>query len=122
MPYLSNSIKNGHILSRKITKQLLDAFMKISVKLVLAFLFVAAIAATIGVIGINRIPVIKKADSFSFERVAVPLNQLGQLRESCQLRRVAIIYMLRSSSEADIKRYCAMAETQTASLATTSEA
>ncbi len=96
--------------------------MKISAKLVLAFLFVAAIAATIGIIGINRIQVIKTADTYLFERVAVPLNQLGDLRESYQLRRVAILYMLRSSTEADIERYYAAAESQTASLAATSEA
>ena len=91
--------------------------MKISTKLVFGFLFVAAVAATIGFIGINRIEVIKEADLFLFERVAVPLKELGDLRESYQLRRVAILYMLRSAAAADIDRYYADAEAHTGSLA-----
>jgi methyl-accepting chemotaxis protein len=91
--------------------------MKISTKLVSGFLFVAAVAATIGFIGINRITVIKDADEFLFERVAVPLKELGDLRESYQLRRVSILYMLRSATETDIDRYYADAESHTGSLA-----
>lgn len=90
--------------------------MKLTAKLLAGFISLAMITALVGVLAINRIQAIADAGTHLYEHIAVPLNHIGQLRESYQLRRVAVLYMLRSTTDQDIDNYYKQAEEQNRAL------
>jgi methyl-accepting chemotaxis protein len=62
--------------------------LKIANKLIIAFLFVAAIAGIIGYVGISNIDKIDKADEKLYARMTVPISQLGEIHQTFQRVRV----------------------------------
>jgi methyl-accepting chemotaxis protein len=62
--------------------------LKISVKLLSAFVIVAAIAAIIGVFGVKEIKMIDDADTKLYEKITVPLSDLGDISTAFQRQRV----------------------------------
>lgn len=62
--------------------------LKISVKLLSAFILVAAIAGIIGVIGVQKIHQIDAADTKLYEKITVPLNDLAEIATAFQRVRV----------------------------------
>ncbi|HJW33260.1 MAG TPA: methyl-accepting chemotaxis protein, partial [Holophagaceae bacterium] len=64
--------------------------LKLGTQLISAFLVVAAIAAAIGIIGSRSLKTIDEADTFMYEKTAVPLGQMALLVGSWQETRVHI--------------------------------
>jgi methyl-accepting chemotaxis protein len=62
--------------------------LKISVKLLSAFIIVAIIAGIIGVVGIVELKVIEEADSKLYEKITVPIGQLQDVSTFFQRIRV----------------------------------
>ena len=62
--------------------------VKLASKLIGGFVLVAAIAALIGVIGIGKLRVIDAADTLLYEKMLVPVNQLGEMSTFFQRQRV----------------------------------
>ncbi|HIJ94801.1 MAG TPA: HAMP domain-containing protein [Desulfuromonadales bacterium] len=62
--------------------------LKISVKLLSAFIVVALIAAAIGYIGVTKLHQIDDADTKLYEKVTIPLSDLGDISASFQRQRV----------------------------------
>jgi methyl-accepting chemotaxis protein len=64
--------------------------IKIRTKLFASFLFVVALTAFIGYMGINRMKKITEADTKMYERITVPLNDLVDLTSAFQRIRVNV--------------------------------
>ena len=62
--------------------------MKISVKLLSAFIIVAAIAGTIGTIGVAELKKIDAADTILYEKITVPISDLGDMSTAFQRIRI----------------------------------
>ena len=62
--------------------------LKISVKLLSAFIIVAAIAGVIGAIGVQKLSQIEQADTKLYEKATVPLGQLAEFSIAFQRVRV----------------------------------
>ncbi|BCS53725.1 methyl-accepting chemotaxis protein [Geobacter sp. SVR] len=62
--------------------------LKIGTKLIVGFVAVALIAGVIGMIGISKIHQIGEADTKLYERIAVPLGDLGDISTNFQRIRV----------------------------------
>ena len=62
--------------------------LKISVKLLSAFIIVAAIAGTIGTIGVVELKKIDAADTILYEKITVPISDLGDMTTSFQRIRI----------------------------------
>lgn len=62
--------------------------LKISVKLLSAFIVVAAIAGIIGVIGVIELKKIDEADTKLYEKITIPLNDLADISTAFQRQRV----------------------------------
>ena len=61
----------------------------IKAKLVIAFLVVAAFAGLLGVVSVVNIQKMKKADTFMYQEVAVPLAGLRDITQAFLLNRVS---------------------------------
>jgi methyl-accepting chemotaxis protein len=68
--------------------------LKISTKLITGFVIVSLIAAMIGFIGILKIREIDAADTKLYEKMAVPLGEIGALATSFQRMRCNLLEML----------------------------
>ena len=64
--------------------------MKIGMKLIVAFLVIALIAAALGIFGIVSVRAIAAADTRLNGLMTVPLGQLLKMTESCQLIRINV--------------------------------
>jgi methyl-accepting chemotaxis protein len=64
--------------------------LKMGVKLIASYLILAAIAAVVGTVGIQKIRVIDAADTTLYEKMTIPLGEMGDLREKFQRQRVDI--------------------------------
>jgi methyl-accepting chemotaxis protein len=64
--------------------------MKIGMKLVVAFLLIALIAAALGIFGIVNVKAIAAADTRLNRLMTVPLGQLLKMTENCQLIRINV--------------------------------
>jgi len=64
--------------------------LKIGVKITSGFVFVALIAGIIGFIGVKEIKVIDDADTKLYEKMAVPLGQLGDIGVNFQRIRINV--------------------------------
>jgi methyl-accepting chemotaxis protein len=62
--------------------------LKISVKLLSAFIIVALIAGTIGYIGVVKLHQIDDADTKLYEKITIPLSDLGDISTAFQRQRV----------------------------------
>lgn len=62
--------------------------LKISVKLLSAFIIVAIIAGIIGTIGVIELGVIDAADTRLYEKITIPLSDLGDISTAFQMQRV----------------------------------
>jgi methyl-accepting chemotaxis protein len=79
--------------------------LKISVKLLSAFVIVAAIAGIIGAIGVVEIKKIDDADTKLYEKITVPIGQLQDVSVSFQRLRVNVRDVILSTSAEDIQKY-----------------
>ena len=62
--------------------------LKISVKLLSAFIIVAMIAGVIGYEGVTKLHEIDDADTKLYEKITVPLSDLGDISTAFQRQRV----------------------------------
>ena len=62
--------------------------IKLAPKMIGGFVLVAAIAALIGVVGITKIHTIDAADTVLYEKMTVPISQLGDMATNFQRQRI----------------------------------
>ena len=79
--------------------------MKISTKLIVAFILVTIITGIIGFIGITDIRSLNKNDTELYENMTVPITQLGQISTSFQRMRVDMRDMIIAQTPEDIADY-----------------
>ncbi|MDD2898923.1 MAG: MCP four helix bundle domain-containing protein [Desulfuromonadaceae bacterium] len=79
--------------------------LKISVKLLSAFIIVALIAGIIGTIGVREIKVIETADGKLYDNVTVPLGQLQDISVSFQRMRVNVRDVVYATNSEDRKKF-----------------
>jgi methyl-accepting chemotaxis protein len=77
--------------------------MKTGVKLIGAFVVVAAIAAAIGVFGIRGMAVINEADSQLYENMTVPIGQLQTITAAFQRSRTNLASMILAADPAAVQ-------------------
>ena len=75
--------------------------LKLSVKLLSAFIIVAIIAGVIGLIGIKEINVIEDADVKLYEKITVPIGQLQDVSTFFQRIRVKTRDLIIAENKAD---------------------
>ncbi len=76
--------------------------MKIGTKLVGGFVVVALLAAVIGIVGIVEIKKIDKADTKLYEKVTVPLGEIGEASTAFHRMRANLLEMV-TASPAELK-------------------
>jgi methyl-accepting chemotaxis protein len=76
--------------------------LKISVKLLSAFIIVAIIAGIIGIVGVREIKVIDDADTKLYEKITVPLGEIGEISSNFQRMRCNLLELLASDSQVKI--------------------
>ncbi|MSN25082.1 MAG: HAMP domain-containing protein [Geobacter sp.] len=79
--------------------------LKISVKLLSAFIFVAIIAGVIGTIGVVKIRQIDVADTKMYEKITVPIGQLAEFSIAFQRIRVNVRDIISASSLEEKHKY-----------------
>lgn len=79
--------------------------LRIGVKLIIGFIFVATIAGIIGVVGVVNIHKIQKADEYLYENMAEPLGELVIIVESYQRMRNNVKDILLSENSREIADY-----------------
>ncbi len=79
--------------------------MKLGTKVVVGFFILIAITLLVGSTGITNIGKIKDADEILYNKVTVTLSDFSKIREDYQLRRVAVLYMLRALDSAAINKH-----------------
>jgi len=75
--------------------------LKISVKLLSAFIVVALIAGVIGAIGVSKISEIAAADTKMYEKITVPIGYLSDISTGFQRTRINLREMVGAESQAD---------------------
>ena len=73
--------------------------LKISVKLLSAFIIVALIAGVIGYEGVTKIKEIDDADTRLYEKVTVPLGEIGEIAAAFQRMRCNLVEMVIADSK-----------------------
>ncbi|WP_320051870.1 MCP four helix bundle domain-containing protein [uncultured Acetobacteroides sp.] len=79
--------------------------LTIRTKLLLGFLLVAAIAATVGFVGISNIRNLEKEDTRLYETMTAPLTDLMDMESSFQRMRVNLREVVLSDSQQDFEKY-----------------
>ncbi|MDU0457283.1 MAG: MCP four helix bundle domain-containing protein [Geobacteraceae bacterium] len=79
--------------------------LKISVKLLSAFIVVAAIAGVIGAIGVIKIKQIEKADTMLYEKATVPIGQLAEFSIAFQRIRVNLRDLISATTTEEKQKY-----------------
>jgi methyl-accepting chemotaxis protein len=90
--------------------------LKIGVKLVISFTVVALIAGLIGILGIQNIKKIEKADTKLYERMTVPLAQLGDVATNFHRMRVNLREAILADTPAEARRYAELCATYKAEI------
>ncbi len=78
--------------------------MKIGPKLIGGFVLVAIIALVIGIVGISKLKQVDAADTFLYEKTALPLADLLQIAPELQEMRVVLRDMIRFNDLASIEK------------------
>ncbi|QWR76734.1 methyl-accepting chemotaxis protein [Candidatus Magnetomonas plexicatena] len=78
--------------------------MKIGTKLVGSFLLVAIIAAFIGVFAIINLHKIDNADTLLYEKMTVPLGQLGEISTSFQRVRINVMELVDAKTKEEMQK------------------
>jgi methyl-accepting chemotaxis protein len=78
--------------------------LKISTKLVSGFLLVALVAAAIGLVGIEEIDKINRADSMLYEKLTVPLGDLGEIAVAFQKVRIDLRDLVETDDSGEKER------------------
>ena len=83
----------------------MDGFknLKVGTKLIASFLIVAAIAALIGILGITTMRKIDAAGAKMYERVTLPLGDIGFMSASFQRIRINLRDAIESKDEKEVK-------------------
>ncbi|MEI7816958.1 MAG: MCP four helix bundle domain-containing protein, partial [Desulfuromonadales bacterium] len=79
--------------------------LKISVKLLSAFVIVAAIAGIIGVIGVIELKKIDAADTVLYEKITIPIGQLQDVSVCFQRMRVNLRDLVLATSPEEIQKF-----------------
>ena len=79
--------------------------LKISVKLLSAFIIVAAIAGIIGTIGVIELGKIESADAKLYEKITIPIGQLQDVSTFFQRIRVNTRDLILADNKADEMKY-----------------
>ena len=79
--------------------------LSIRVRLIAAFIIVAIITATVGMIGITNIRTIDNADSLLYEQCTVPIILLSEMSTQLQLLRVSIADSIIAESKIESKQF-----------------
>lgn len=79
--------------------------LTIRTKLLLGFLLVAAIAATVGFVGISNIRNLEKEDTRLYETMTAPLSDLMDMETNFQRMRVNLREVVLSTSQQDFDHY-----------------
>jgi len=77
--------------------------LKIRSKLIIGFVIVSIITAITGYIGIIKIHTIDDADTMLYQKITIPLGEVGGMKETFQKMRVAVLYGLLATSPEDTK-------------------
>ena len=77
--------------------------LKISTKLLSAFIFVAIIAAVVGIVGIVNIKTLNKSDTVLYENMTVPIVQMSFISTDFQKNRVALRDAIIAENTEDIE-------------------
>ena len=64
--------------------------IKMGPKLIGSYLLLAALAAVVGVVGIRDIKLIDDADTVLYEKMTVPLGEMGDIMQLFQRQRVNV--------------------------------
>jgi methyl-accepting chemotaxis protein len=75
--------------------------LKISVKLLTAFIIVAVIATTIGVIGVVKLKLLDENGSKMYEKIAIPISELASITEDFQRVRINLRDLVEADNAAD---------------------
>ena len=78
--------------------------LKISTKLLSGFLLVALVAATIGLVGIQEIDKINRADNILYQKLTVPIGDLGDISVAFQKVRIDLRDMVETGDRAEKER------------------
>ncbi|MCG6553352.1 MAG: MCP four helix bundle domain-containing protein [Candidatus Magnetominusculus sp. LBB02] len=78
--------------------------MKIGTKLIGSFLVVALIAAFIGVFGIINLHKIEEADTMLYEKMTVPISQLGDIATSFQRIRINVMELSDAKTKEEMQK------------------
>lgn len=73
--------------------------MKVGMKLIVGFMVVATISAVVGIVGITKISQISAADKMLYEKITVPMAQIGDMEVSFQRIRINIRDVVDSTDE-----------------------
>jgi methyl-accepting chemotaxis protein len=79
--------------------------MKLGTKLTGGFIFVACIAALTGVVGMINIRKIADADKKMYDKMTVPLAEMGVIQSDVQQIRVASRDIIAAGKGADVEKY-----------------
>ena len=77
--------------------------LKIGTKLIWGFLFVAIIAAAVGVIGVMSLKTADSSDTRLYEKMTAPLVDMGDMRNAFQRSRINLKDVLLSTTEVERK-------------------
>ncbi len=92
--------------------------LKISVKLISSFLFIAAVAAVIGIVGITKINTVNDADTVLYEQMTVPIGQIGEISTYFQRVRSNVLEMIALKDTEHMKKIAPKIEDRLAELET----
>ncbi|MFN7959334.1 MAG: methyl-accepting chemotaxis protein [Holophagaceae bacterium] len=76
--------------------------IKMGPKLIGSYLILAAITAAVGILGIQKLHTIEAADAKLYEKITIPLGELGDMRQLFQRQRVNVRDAI---STGDVERY-----------------
>ena len=79
--------------------------LKISVKLLSSFIIVALIAGIIGYVGVTKIHQIDEADTKMYEKITIPLSDLGDISTAFQRQRVNSRDILDATTNDEKQKY-----------------
>jgi len=79
--------------------------LRLRTRLLGSFMIVALIAGAIGTVGIMNLKKLDNADTLLYEKMTVPLGQLGDIAESFQRMRANMLEMTLTENPAEIKDF-----------------
>lgn len=79
--------------------------LKISAKLIVSFIAVAAVAGAIGLLGISNIRKINEADTKLYKNITVPITQLNGLNVAFELSRINMRDVVMARNPAEVQEF-----------------